>query len=216
MSLGLWWDVAPDLSEFGYTERETQEICWRVAIDGIREFPLGYLSGVLSSSYGSFNDPVDAENVHDRQERYFSRIRNFIGDRQQLPLANALAPQAVNRLGQAYLLKFHERQARRFNRFAGILHNPVSFVLFSVCGLYCMFEAVRRRFESCVEPLGFWVIASSLVVASNMAEPGRDRFTLPAVIFAFMSFVLAMNHFIEGRLGAERPGHPPKLEGGSS
>ena len=213
MSLGFWWDVARDLSEFGYTERETQEICWRVAIDGIREFPLGYLSGVLSSSYRSFNDPVDAENVHDTQERYRSRIRNFIGDRQHLPLANALAPQPVNRLGQAYLLEFHDRQARRFNRFAGILHNPVSFVLFSVCGLYCMFEAVRRRFESCVEPLGFWVIASSLVVASNMAEPGKDRYTLPAVIFAFMSFVLAMNHFIEGRLGAGRRGHPPKLEG---
>ena len=34
MSLGFWWDVAPDLGELGYTERETQEICWRVAIDG--------------------------------------------------------------------------------------------------------------------------------------------------------------------------------------
>ncbi len=40
----LWWDVARQLSRCGYTPRETQEICKAIALDGVREQPLRYVT----------------------------------------------------------------------------------------------------------------------------------------------------------------------------
>jgi hypothetical protein len=197
VNLGFWWEVARDLSEFGFKERETQEICKRVALDGLREFPLRYLSSVLYDTYRSFNDPVEAREIHDSQRKYISLISAFASDRQHLPVVDQLSGQSLNHFGHTFLLAFHNKMALSFNRLAATFHNQVIFVLFLIIGSYCVWELIRSRFESCVEAFTFWLVAFSVVLCSNMVEVRWDRYTLPAVIFVLLSFVLATNHYLE-------------------
>ena len=189
--LGYWWEVTKDLSEFGYSERQTQEICGEVAMDGLREHPLSYIGNTFINSCTNFLQVNQDIGVYPTKEEYFEIIEEFSIEPQHQPLTVELLKQSKHSTAIADLiLKGNYAYAKGMNYVNYLYHNVLVMIAFILTGLHTIYLLFKGRFKEHVLEFVIWFIAFSIVFGSNLAEFPQSRLFQPAMIFCVMAIVL--------------------------
>lgn len=199
VSYGYWWDVTKDLSEFGFTEIETQKICEDVARDGIKEKPLNYFLNTFRNSYRNFITNNTPNQVYSEQKSYEETINAFALEPQHQPLTKRLLKQFDSEPTSfaKVILKINTDYANYSSVFNNVYHNIIVFSLYVLVGLHNLFFLLKSRFKRYRNETLLWFIAFSIIFGSNLAEYPQVRLMQPAVIFILISIALKCNELYE-------------------
>lgn len=200
VNYGFWWDVTRDLSEFGYNEPQTQEICKDVALDGIKENPGPYLLNTFRNSGITFLIPATSGDVYDSLGGYYEKIRNFSLEQQHVPLTDKLiqqgcftsAPSAL----QEPLIEVNFAYSQLADSLNLRLHNWLIMILYLLAGIFNIYLVIKNRFKENTIGLVIWFVPFAVVFCSDMLEYTQSRFMLPAVVFVLMSLAVTANRII--------------------
>lgn len=195
VSYGYWWDVTKDLSEFGYDESETQEICKNIAIDAIVEKPVKFISNTIKNCYNNFLMDNLGTRVYLNSEQYLSEIEKFSHEQQHKPLTNELSKQSYYQsfLFNDLILSFNYSYAKLSKYISFIFHNSIVFLLFVLAGIHTIYILLTSKFKRNRAEFIIWFTAFSVIFGSNLAEYPQARLMQPAVIFIIMVLSIKLN-----------------------
>jgi hypothetical protein len=200
VSDGFWWDVAKELSELGYTEQQTQEICRNIALDGISENTFSYAMNTVYNSGTTFLRPPAIGDVYSTTEGYLKKVREFSGEQQHIPLTDQLARQACFVSApaefQSWLIRVNYRIAQRSHYYGLLFHNRIILLLYLLAGIFNGYVLVKSRFRKHAGMFVIWLIPFAVDVCSNMLEYSQPRFLLPVFIFVTMSLAVTADHLV--------------------
>ncbi|HPI54339.1 MAG TPA: hypothetical protein PLU10_06565 [Chitinophagaceae bacterium] len=187
--IGYWWDIAKDLSEFGYSESETNMICERIAFDAIANRPFYYIQNTLMMCYENFLQLNSYNAVYAHYEEYINEIENFSNEQQHKPLTDELLKQKKQDVHPMLesIISFNFKLAEKSERIYLVFHNSFVFILFIITGFISNYKLISSRFKKNQIEWLIWITACAILFGSNMAEYSQARLMLPAVILIVMS-----------------------------
>jgi len=200
LSYGFWWDVTKDLSELGYTERQTQEICKDVSLDGISENIFPYALNTFRNSGTTFLVAPVSGDVYPGTEAYRNKILGFSGEPQHVPLTARLMEQRCFSAPSAFresLLRINHRISELSDPFVSVFHNALILFLYLLAGIFNLYLLVKSRFRKHAGLFFIWFVPFATCVCSNMLEYSQPRFLIPAFIFVILSLTFTSIHILE-------------------
>lgn len=204
VNYGFWWDVTRDLSDFGYTEIQTQEICKDVALDGIKENTGSYLLNSFRNSGITFLTQARSGDVYDSVSGYYEKIHNFSFEPQHIPLTEKLLQQNCFKSSpsalQELLIDLNFRFSQLSDPFNLLLHNWLVLALFILAGIFNAYLFIKSRFRENTIAFLTWFVAFTIIFCSNMLEYAQSRFMLPAVVFVIMSLMVTGDQLLKTKI----------------
>ncbi len=198
VSKDFWWNVTKDLSEFGYTEAETQHICGTIAMAGIASNPLRYMTNTLVLCHSNFLQENLYANVFPSLSEYYHEMENFSEEQQHRPLTIELLKQkdSTSRPFWNSLIAFNFSIARLSNSAYFFFHNSVIFFFYVLAGIQALYLLLVRKFKKNVCEFLIWFSAFSIILGSNMAEFQQSRLILSAVVLVMMILSIKLNEWV--------------------
>lgn len=185
---GYWWDVTKDLSEFGYKETETQEICKAIAMDAIAEKPFTYIGNTFKNCYTNFLIVHRNVKVFKDLDGYLDKIEEFSHEQQHKPLTDELIKQSYYHAFwfNKQIISFNYAYAGVMDNFNYLFHNIIVLLLFLLAGIHTVYLLLVSRFKKQQIEFLIWFTAFAIIFGSNIAEYPQVRLMQPAVICIVM------------------------------
>lgn len=192
---GYWWNVTKDLSEFGYSELETQKICEKIAMDAIADHPLKFIGKTFKNCYFNFLQIDSDAQVYSNSTLYLDEINRFAVEQQHKPLTNELSKQTY--YGSFFLndliLSLNFKYSKWSNYLNYLFHNSFIFSLFVLAGIHSIYIILSSGFRKNNKEFLIWFSAFSIIFGSNLAEYPQARLMQPAVIIIILILAIKIN-----------------------
>jgi len=196
-----WWDAVSFLSRQGYSERETQLICGKVALAGIRENKWKYLKNTFRLSRLLLLAPPTFRYVFPPDySNYFDYLHEYdLKDKQHGPLTRELLPQE-----KTYPLRYlanvplwlYYAFCRLFQRLTSFWFHPAMLWGYLLWGAFLGWKICKTRQPDALRALLIFILPLLIVVGSSLTEALDFRFKIPAMPFIIMGCCYAAEDIV--------------------
>jgi 4-amino-4-deoxy-L-arabinose transferase-like glycosyltransferase len=198
-----WWNIAMLLSRAeGLSEKETQEICKEIALDGLKENKSKYITNTFSLAYDLFTKVPKLLHIFIYYGDFYQFLRDFGDqDRQHKPLIAELIKQEGH-LGYGsagdpgFSLNFNTFFAKTFYTFGWSWFHFLKSSGYLIYGIF-IFIKLKKDLSKANLVLAFTYLIPLLVIVSSVAASGTEpRYKYPVMPLMFLVFCFTIEELI--------------------
>lgn len=196
VSFGFWWDVTADLSRFGYSETQAQEMCKNISIDGLRQEPADFIFKTFRNSAQIFASPLLSFSVQPYEKDYSQKLQEFGVEPQHVPLVKMLEAQynfSPYANTKNFFLKANYKFSQVYDNASFLFHNYFILFLYILSGIYFLYDILKDRITDSINNMVIWSVPFIIVICSNMLEFPQTRYILPAAVFIIITLAIFFN-----------------------